>query len=66
MIERTYDYVIASRSFQGEIRNMEVVADFESRPQGSPFRGGRKQRIPRKLIQLEMVSLETLYQLPKA
>ena len=32
LIERTYDCVIASRSFLGKIRNMEVVEDFESRP----------------------------------
>ena len=32
MIERTYDYVVASRSLLGEIKNMEVVEDFESRP----------------------------------
>ena len=28
--ERTYDYFIASHSLQGEIKNMEVVEDFES------------------------------------
>ena len=31
LIERTYDYIIASRSVQEKIRNMEVVEDFESR-----------------------------------
>ena len=31
-IERTYDYVIACRSLQGKIKNMGVVADFESSP----------------------------------
>ena len=30
--QRTYDYVIASHSFQGNIKNMEVVEDSESRP----------------------------------
>ena len=32
LIERTYDYVMASRSSHGKIKNMEVVEDFESRP----------------------------------
>ena len=32
LIERTYDCVIASQSPQGEIKNMEVVEDFEPRP----------------------------------
>ena len=32
LIERTYDNVIASRRLQREIRNMDVVGDFESRP----------------------------------
>ena len=32
LIERRNDHVIASRSLQGEIRNMEVVEDFEWRP----------------------------------
>ena len=32
LIERTYDYVIASSSLRGKINNMEVVEDFESRP----------------------------------
>ena len=31
-IERKYDYVIASHSLQGKIKNMDVVEDFESRP----------------------------------
>ena len=31
-IERTNDYVIASHSHQGHVKNMEVVEDFESRP----------------------------------
>ena len=30
--ERTYDHVIASRSFEVKIKNIEVVQDFESRP----------------------------------
>ena len=32
LVERTYDYVIASRSLQEEVRHMEVVEDFESTP----------------------------------
>ena len=32
-IERTYDNVIASGSLEGKISQMEVVEDFESRPQ---------------------------------
>ena len=32
MIERTYDFVIASRSLRRKITKMEVVEDFESRP----------------------------------
>ena len=32
LIERTYGYVVASRSLQEKIRSMEVVEDFESRP----------------------------------
>ena len=36
-IERTYDYVIASRSLQGKIKNMEVVEDLESRPLAVTF-----------------------------
>ena len=32
LIERTYDYVIASRSLQGKITMMRVVEDVESRP----------------------------------
>ena len=32
LIERTCDYVIASHSLQGKIKNMEAVEDFESRP----------------------------------
>ena len=32
IIERAYDYVIASLSLQGRIKNMEVLEDFESRP----------------------------------
>ena len=31
-IERTCDYVIASHSLRGEIAQMEVMEDFESRP----------------------------------
>ena len=31
-IERTYDYVVASGSLKGNISQMEVVEDFESRP----------------------------------
>ena len=31
-IVRTYNYVIASHSLQGKIKNMEVVEDFEPRP----------------------------------
>ena len=29
LIERTYDYVIASHSLQGKIKNKEVLEDFE-------------------------------------
>ena len=34
VIERTHDYVIASRSHKGKVKspNMEAVEDFESRP----------------------------------
>ena len=32
LIERTYDDVIASRSLQGKVKNMDMVEDFESRP----------------------------------
>ena len=32
LLERTHDYVTASRSLRGEIKNTEVVDDFESRP----------------------------------
>ena len=32
-IERTCDCVIASHSVQGKIKHMEVVEDFESRPE---------------------------------
>ena len=32
LIERTYDFVIASHSLQEKIKNMEVVEDFASRP----------------------------------
>ena len=32
LIERTYDYAIASRSLQGEIKSMEVVVRYRSRP----------------------------------
>ena len=31
-IETTYDYVVASCNLKGKISQMEVVADFESRP----------------------------------
>ena len=31
-IERTFDYVIASRSLQGKFKNMEVAENFETRP----------------------------------
>ena len=32
LIERTCDYVVASRSLRGKITKKEVVEDFESRP----------------------------------
>ena len=32
LIERTYDYVIASHSLQGKIKKVEVMKDVESRP----------------------------------
>ena len=32
LIERMFDYVIASRSLQGKFKNMEVAEDFEPRP----------------------------------
>ena len=31
-IERTCDFVMAKRSLQGQIKNMEVVEDFELKP----------------------------------
>ena len=31
--EMTYDSVITTKSLQGKIENVEVVEDFESRPQ---------------------------------
>ena len=32
LIERTYDYVIASHSLQGKIKKIKVMEDVESRP----------------------------------
>ena len=32
LIERTYDYVIASHSLQGKIKKINVMEDVESRP----------------------------------
>ena len=32
VIERTYDYVIACHSLTGNVSQMKVVEDFESRP----------------------------------
>ena len=47
LIESTYDYVIASRSLPGKIRNREVVGDFVSRPHKTvSFVVGKGQRIP--------------------
>ena len=40
--ERLYDYVIACRSLQGKIKNMEVVEDFTSRPQGGSVKMKRR------------------------
>ena len=54
--ERTYDCVIASHSLQGETNNMEVVADFESRPhkavtfleeRDKEFQVWREQKMPK-------------------
>ena len=36
-VEITFDFVIPSRSLQGQIKNMVVVEDFESRPHKAAF-----------------------------
>ena len=47
LIERTYDYVIASRSLKGKITKIEVVKDFESRPHKAvPFQVDREKGVP--------------------
>ena len=44
-IERRYDYVMAGRSLQGKIKNIEVVEDFEPRPHKAGYiPGGRRER----------------------
>ena len=58
LIERTYGYVVASRSLQEKIRNMEVVEDFESRrhkavsfvvEREKEFQEWREQQMPEAL-----------------
>ena len=58
LIERTHDYVIASHGLQEEIKNMEVVEDFESRPhktvtflaeRDDEFQVWRDQKMPEAL-----------------
>ena len=58
LIERTYDYVVASHGLQEEIKNMEVVEDFESRPhkavtflveRNNEFQVWRDQKMPKML-----------------
>ena len=47
LIERTYDNVIASHSFQDNVKNMEVVEYFESRPhKRRHFLRTKRERIP--------------------
>ena len=43
-IERTYDYVVASGSLKGNILQMEVVEDFESRPHKAVFFVVRREK----------------------
>ena len=46
LIERPYDYVIASRSLQGKIKKMDVVEEIESRPHKAiAFLVGRDKEI---------------------
>ena len=43
-IERTFDYVIASGSLKGKISQMEVVGDFESRPNRAVSRVVKREK----------------------
>ena len=58
LTKRTYDYVIASHRFQGKIKNMDVVEDFESRPhkavtllaaRDKEFQMCREQKMPKAI-----------------
>ena len=60
--ERTFDCVIASHSLQGETNNMEVVADFESRPhkavtfleeRDQEFQVWREQKMPKGAARIQ-------------
>ena len=56
-IEKVYDYVTACNSLKGQISQMEVVEDFESRPHKpvtfvvsiGRCRNGTKQKLPKVL-----------------
>ena len=44
-IEKVYDYVIACNSLKGEISQMEVVEDLESRPHKGVLLGEREKEM---------------------
>ena len=43
-IERTFDYVIASRSLQGKFKNMEIGARFRIKATQGGYLSGEKTR----------------------